>query len=1022
MKRNDWLCKTILTATMGLSPFAPAVFAAAPPESNLQAPQQSEIKVTGKVVDPQGVELPGATVMVKGSKKGTVTDIDGKFSLSVPAGSTIVISYVGYNTVELPAKANMDVTLQEDTNMLSEVIVSGVAKGTSREKLSFSVEKVRDEALHEVPGTDVTSALNGKMPGIKVIPTSGNPNDEPIIQLRGALSFNSTSQPLIIIDGIVTDGSLKDINMEDVENIEVIKGAAAASFYGAKAAAGVISITTKRGSNMSDGQVNVTFKSELGGSWVGWRPPFTTAHNRIVDENGYPTKVSDPDMIPDNPWNMTHNIFDQIFKTGFFNTETLGITGRSKSGDINYYVSIQNTKNPGVIRDLNGVNRTSFRANMDVKLSDKVTLTTSNMYVRTHSDDRYDDFGAVYFADPYADWSKPNVDGTPYYVNPNMITTWTLTNPLYKINNSRAESYANRYLGAYNLRYRPVTWLTLNAAYSIDFTSKDGYSLTPKGILKADDPTGANRENGYISDYQYNNFKHNLELGALFSKEWGDFTTNLKFQYLYEDAKYKYVSGSGSRLAVSGMDNISLDMADASTVDIYSDGNRIVNNSFTTVFQGDWRSEIMLDALYRLDGASVLGDDNLWNSYYRISAAWNAAKTFKIPGVQLLKPRLSYGTAGILPDYGWKYEVYSMSNGSLYGASQMGNSKLKAAMSREVEVGLDSRFLDRFDLAFSYAHKKNTDLPYMQTVSGITGFEYQYVNLGEFFINSWEISLNAMIMQNRNFSWDATLTWDRMTQRVGELGRPTMEVGIMRIESNKPYGELYGTKWARSLDEVKYSKDIKPGQSVEDVFTINNYGYVVKKSEIGTTQETKYSIKGEDGNNAKVYLGNQNPDFNMNLTNTMHWKGFTFYFTMSWQQGGLAFNGQRQYMSFAGNNANNWDMSVRPWEQRKAYRYLNSHPSDWSVESTTFLKMREISLNYAFNRSQLRHVGLGFLQGIKLGVVGRNLFTLTHYAGSDPESRYLNRDNNNGGVLVNNQQSNYPGDTRTVTGTIAIEF
>lgn len=1023
MKKNDWFCKTILTASMVFSPFATAVFALAPPESNIQAPQQNEIKVTGRVVDPQGVELPGATIMVKGMKKGTVTDIDGKFTLSVPAGSTLVISYVGYNTEELPATANMDITLQEDTKMLSEVIVSGVAKGTSREKLSFSVEKVRDEAIQEVPGTNVATALAGKMPGIKIISTSGNPNDEPIIQLRGALSFNSHDQPLIIIDGIVTDGSLKDINMEDVENIEVIKGAAAASFYGAKAAAGVVSITTKRGADMNDGQVKVTFKSELGGSWIGFKPKTTTAHGHIIDADGNVTGAIDNDGVWDNPWDMSHNTFDQYFKTGFFNTETLGITGRSKSGDINYYVSVQNTKNPGIIRDVKGVNRTSFRANMDAKLSDKVTLSTSNMFVRSHSDNRSPSYDAVYFSDPYADWSAPNLDGTPYIVNPNKVSTWEMTNPLFVIHNSRADSYTNRFLGAYNLRYRPTNWMTLNAAYSIDYIHENGNSLTPKGILKAGSPDGTNREQGWLSEYQWNNFKHNLELGALFTKEWGDFTTNLKLQYLYEDSKYTYTSASGGHLAVSGLDNISLDMIAPDDIDVYSGGNRIVNNSFTAVFQGDWQSIFMLDALYRLDGASVLGDDNLWNSYYRISGAWNAAKTFKIPGVQLLKPRLSYGTAGILPLYGAKYEVYSMSNGSLYGASQMGNSKLKAALSKEVEVGLDARFLDRFDLAFSYAHKKNTGMPYVQTVSGVTGFEYQNVNLGEFFINSWEVTLNATIMQTKDFAWNATLTWDRLVQSVGDLGRPDFEAGGgLTVKSNSRYGEIYGSKWATSLDEVRTHTDIKPGQTAEDIFTINNYGYVVRKDRIGTSDEAHVTVRDENGNAAKVYIGNMNPDFNVNLNNTMHWKGFTFYFTLSWQQGGMVFNNLRQYMSFAGRNSNNWDESVKPWENRKAYTYRNSHTTDYFTENTTFLKMREIALNYAFNRKQLRRVGLGFLQGIKLGVVGRNLFTLTNYSGSDPETRSLNEDNNSGGVLNAVQAANYPSDTRTFTGTITLEF
>ena len=268
MTKKELPLKVFLLAVAGL--MAPVAISASPgTESAMaQSSRENNFVAGGIVTDSNGDPLLGVSVLVVGSNAGTTTGLDGEFKINVKKNDRLRFSYVGYNTVEMTASENMKVEMSEDNRLLSEVIVTGVAKGTSREKLAFNVEKVQNSALKEVTGTSVASTLAGKMPGIKVLPTTGNPNDEPIIQLRGALSFASTGQPLIIVDGIVTSGSLNDINMEDVENIEVIKGAAAASFYGSKAAAGVISITTKRGSSLENGKIDVTFKSEVGTSWV----------------------------------------------------------------------------------------------------------------------------------------------------------------------------------------------------------------------------------------------------------------------------------------------------------------------------------------------------------------------------------------------------------------------------------------------------------------------------------------------------------------------------------------------------------------------------------------------------------------------------------------------------------------------------------------------------------------------------------------------------------------------------------
>ncbi|MDD2246675.1 MAG: SusC/RagA family TonB-linked outer membrane protein [Proteiniphilum sp.] len=983
--------------------------------------QQNKKRITGKVTDSRKEPIIGANIIEAGTSNGTVTDIDGNFLLEVNDNAVLKISYIGFKDIDFDTKnrSYVEIVLEEDTKILEEIVVTGVAKGTSKEKLSFTVEKVSNEVVKEVPGLNVASTLSGKMPGIKVFSTTGNPMDEPIIQLRGTTSFTGTSQPLIIIDGIITSGVLKDINMEDVESIEVIKGAAAASFYGSKAAGGVVNIITKRGGNLESGTSRVSLKSEIGANWIGFLPSRSTAHGNLVDEDGEPTRgVLDEDQIWDNKYKMTHNSFDDFFIPRIFNSTTAGITSRSRDGDMNYYTSIQYTHNPGIVRDLDGVKRHSFRVNLDNKISNTVSLNLSNLYVRTINDRRSINFDDIYYADPNANFFANNLDGTPYKVNPNIVSTRNNINPLYDINNKIQRGTANRFLGSYGIRYMPTMWSTFNVNYNLDYFHYQDEDLIPKGRLLVNYPDGSIRDDGYVYKGSGNTFKHNLEVSGLLTKTFSELTTTLKLQYLYEDSKSEGLWGNGSKLAVSGMNNTSLELADPETRDHSSWGSRIVSNSYTAVGNLDYKGKYIIDGLVRRDGASVIGDDNMWQTYYRISGAWNVTGDFTIPYFQMLKPRISYGTAGILPSYGAKYETFSLSNGTLYGGAQLGNKKLKPALSQELEIGIDMRFLNQFDLSYTYSNKRNTDLPYVMTVSGVTGFQFQNINIGEFFVHSHEVSLNANLLKRKDWRWDATLTWDKLTEYVGELGRPDFTIGYTKVASNEKYGNLYSSKFATSLDQVKMSPLIKPGQSVEDVFTINNYGYVVRKDLIGTRDEAKMSVLNENGATSQnEFIGNMLPDFNVNLMNILNYKNWMFYFTLSWQQGGVLYNNTKVYMSFAGRNAAFWDMSERTWERKKPMSYLNQHSRASFTEDATFLKMREMSLNYNINKQQLQMWGISFINNIKCGVVGRNLFTLTKYSGPDPETRTVES-----GTLNGSDTPKYPSDIRTITGTVTIEF
>lgn len=978
--------------------------------------------ISGKVLDEKGEPFPGVSVIVKGTRNGITTELDGSFSIQASRGSILEFSFIGYSNQNQRIEGNTGVivTMKPDAALLEEVIVTGVAAATTRAKLSFTVEKVKGDLLTQVPAISAATALQGKVAGVKIITTSGNPNSEPVIQLRGTASFTGNSAPLVIVDGILTAGGLKDINAEDIESMEVIKGAAAASFYGSRAANGVISITTKRGSSLEQGKTIFQVRSELGVSWQTFTPQRTTAHGHKLDENGNPTRELDDDQVWDNPYIMNADPFKDVFRPSLYSSNQISVQGNAKSGNMSYYGSYQYQDNKGIVNLLNGVQRSNLRLNLDHRITDHLSVSVSNGFILKTVDERTPNFDDIFYADPNADFLAKNLDGSDYKINPNIVSTRTNPNILYQIANSFAESKSNRYLGAYKLTYTPVSSVILNAVYSLDFENSSLRRLNPAGNLQSTHPDGSVRTTGDIFMSNSRNAIQNFSLDGLFSKKIGDFTTRYKMQYVYESNNYSSTSASGSKLVLNGMNVISLELASPDTRDHNSYTQTIVNKSVTALAYADYKDKYIFDALIRRDGSSLFGENERWQTYFRVSGAWNVVKDFEIPHFDYLKPRISYGTAGLLPEFADQYETFSLENGKLSGGEQLGNKNLKPAFSQEFEIGVDGKFLERFDFSLSYSHKRNTNQIFSIPVSAaVTGFQYQTQNVGEFFIKSWELSFNANIITKPEFSWDANFTWDKIDQRVGELGRDQFKDGAFtRVESNTRWGDMYSTAFATSLDEVKSSTLIKEGQTVEDVFTINNYGWVVRKDQIGTRNETKMFVLDDKGNNKEVFIGNPTPDFTTNLTNTFRYKHWQLYFTLTWQQGGEIYNNTKVYMSAAGRNARFWDMSDRPWEQRKALAYVNQHARKSFTEDVSFLKMRELAVSYVFSKNQLAQYKLNFFNQIRVSAIARNLFTLTNFSGPEPETRNISER----GTALGEDTPKYPGGAAFFSGSIIIDF
>ena len=354
--------------------------------------------ISGTVSDENGLPLPGATVIRAGTSSGTTTDFDGKYKLAANVGDVLEISYVGYATqsVTVITSNTYNVSMVLDNN-LDEVIVTGVAIGTSTKKLGFSVGKVNKEELQEVPAVDPANALRGKVSGVRIVQASGNPSSAPEIRLRGSTSISGNQRPLLIVDGIITDGSIRDIAVEDIESIEVIKGAAAASLYGSLAGNGVIQIITKKGKGQRD--MKTTLRLETGQSGIENDYPLANSHPFVNDPLGVRfgdwdndsstpdtsnygfdltsgNRVLDPDGLHDNKYlSRTYDNAKNIYTSQLFTTTTVSVEQGLQN--FNYFISFQDHKQKGIIEPVDPFKRNSFRTNFGARPTEKLTVDLS---------------------------------------------------------------------------------------------------------------------------------------------------------------------------------------------------------------------------------------------------------------------------------------------------------------------------------------------------------------------------------------------------------------------------------------------------------------------------------------------------------------------------------------------------------------------------------------------------------------------------------------------------------------------
>ena len=1054
----------------------------------------AQFQVTGSVTDAgTGEKLVGANVIVEGTEAGTSTDIDGNYSLTVPAGlssAEITARYIGYRqaTVTVTASGSNDFALEEDVLKMDAVMVTGVAGALTKTKTTFSIDKIDSEVLEQAPATTVESMVRGKSAGVKVVKATGEPGYAASVQLRGATSINNSGRsqsPLYIVDGIIIDPSISgspmgDINPDDVESIEIIKGASGASEYGARAANGVIAIRTKRGSEVGLGQTRFNFKTEYGYNQLAGSIGTNGSHLYKVGPTGKfldlatgeeydprdGTKSPTPDAYADSSYAQGVYFADKPFKynatgvagdgepqllpmngdrPGFDHTARFYADGdyqrnnlsmQRNSENYNVYVGLSNMSEDGVFGNfIDGFKRNTFRLNTDVNLPYDIKLGFSSLLSQSTKQEAN---AAAFFDITFYPWDvdilAKDKDGE-YFIRPSPKNL-TEANPVYQIDANDRHSTRNRSLLGTTLSWSVTPQLRMAGALSFDRSSRNWRNYYPKGYMTADPSVSLN--DGNITKSSTSEESINGNVGMTYATQLGDMDVIAKGSYSYEQYDYYYNSGNAYKLAVGDVPQ--LGTGEEKSV---SSSNQLVNaDAFSFGAQIDYLDRYILDVTMRQDRSSLFGPENQVNNYGRFSGAirlsehgfWDPLRDI----VNEFKIRFSNGTSGNRPAFSQQYETWSVAAGNI-SKGILGNKKLKPEQVTETEMGVDFSIMDRVLVEITSAETVAKDQLLNVPLAGFYGYSAQWQNAGTLTSEVFEISVNASIINTRDMSLSLGFNYDTYDQTITDFNLPAYRVGDARLymKNNVQYGSMWGTVWAKNTSMLPAG-----AQSSASEFQVNDDGYLVwvgagntwKDGITKTLWGTSTNIDGKTYNwgrpiqyadetgNVLHQMGTAVPDFGYAFNANFRFKGVSVFALFDGQSGGNIYNATRQWAarddgSDDTDQYGKTDATKKPTVYYRDMYHVNAS-NDWYVEDGSYMKLRELAVKYDLaNLVDLRGAGISAL---KLGIVGRNLFTWTDYRGFDPEVG-INSGQAGGSINARVDSYSYPN-YRTFSFTLDLDF
>jgi TonB-linked SusC/RagA family outer membrane protein len=1007
-------------------------------------PAKPPIDIRGRVLDEKGTPLPGASVKVKGSPQGTMTDSNGSFSLKgVSSDAVLVISFVGYDSREVKAAATVNVSLQPNKSDLAEVTVIGY--GTQRKsEVTGSISSVKGSALAEQPVTSFEGALGGRASGVNVTVNSGNLNEPPVFRIRGTNSLSLSSYPLVVIDGVpsftgeeesgignASNNPLSSINPADIESIDIAKDAAATSIYGSRAANGVVFVTTKKGRM---GKAKVNFSSTLNFNTAANLPKLLNAEQYIElkneglrNEGTFNPATNYYDYSLDANGNRVDTRwYDHIYRTGLSTFNNVNISGATES--TKYYASVGYTDQEGIFRKTD-FSRKSALFNIDNKTTNWLSIGAKINYnnelnASAMSNGSRGNQSASGGMSRVALISAPivgpfNADGTYNTTTAGFLglqdnashlsgqSRLGFYNPVLSMDYNSSDNRVNSIQSNAYIEIKPLSWLSFKSIYGIDYryvTFENYFSpLTGEAISTngASASVQSRRErwvwtNTLSADKRFGDHSFNFLLGEEEQKTNGNqFGVRVTGQ---TDPLYTNTQG--------GWQNVFLNNTANSVFDNYL-------FSLFTRLQYNYQQRYFLTGNYRVDEYSALGANNKKGTFWGFSAGWDVAKEsfWSQAGlenvVNSLKFRASYGKVGNvggLSDFGaintYSAALYGGQSGLIYSAT--GNSDLRWETSKKTDFGVNfGLFGNKITGELAY-YRNNIDglifgVPLPPSV-GIPNSNNNSImqNVGRMYNQGVEFSIGGAPIRKENFSWNANFNLTTNKNQVLELaeGVPSIITGTNDALTITLPGYSAGMLYAVRTGGV----DAATGRRI---FLDKSGRKVYYQHVAGAGAPSPYQWSYEDNTQAPAITPSSDaviyqqsaPKVFGGLSNVFNYKGFELNILLTYQLGGYMINGTQA--SLRDNRFwNNEVGMLRRWQQPGQQTDIpkvingdnvsngNTMPLDINVSSTDFLRLKSAQLSYNLPSTFISKFKL---TNTRVFVSGQNLWLLTKYSGIDPE-------------------------------------
>lgn len=990
----------------------------------------AQTTIHGNVVDQKsGEPVIGATVIVKTTTTGSATDLDGHFSITTDKKLplTLDIRLVGYRNQEVDVydtEEPIDIVLIENPNLLGEVVVTGVAQGTTRKKLSFALTKIDNELINTVPATDASTSLRGKVAGLRIDQSDGNKGAT--VYLRGAKSISGNIEPLIVVDGFVTGLSLSDINPGDIENIEVVKGAAASALYGTRGEGGVIQVITKKGKGE---KISVIVDNEIGFNSVQHVPPTSKYHHykvnadnsfaltagaRTIDyqENGFSVNL--------HPYKDYYNNVDNVLRDRVYYSNSISL---SSSGErYNFYTSIQNQSKGSVTDAVDSDTRQSFLLNLGYKLTSALDLDITTQYINDNTPSSVTSDGSTngllystLLLEPFVNLKQKDSDGN-YILAPdgsNLLST-RLANPLYELTTREYTYKTENLLVGGKLRYRFSEHLSAEGSYSIQkqfFNSENYYPIgyeTPS--------VDVTKNNGYYGKETRNVSTKNGQIQLNYNRTFGDIDFGAALKSVYESTSLNGFLANGYNLTAPVK---SLDVTESSTRTTESDWEKTVNYGYFLNLKAGWKDKLFIDLLGRLDESSRFGNNVGLAFFPRAALAYRLTEDIKLDPITEFKLRIAYGQAGSLPPFGAKDSRVKLTSSGGVSYTQNDNTDLKRAVTEETEIGFDAIVANWLNVQFNYAFSNSKhDFIEVPSFAPTSGSATIYDNLGEVKSNSIELELQGRVLENKKFSWTTGLTFSRVRSKITSLGDvPEFTDGDYRRAEGLSTSAIWGYSIFTDLGQLKtdqngYVTNAGDGTKRVEDYVVNGVGIVVEKDKLGKAGEQPVFYVDAATGNTKL-IGDAQPDFLIGFTNTFTYGPFSLYMALDWKQGGEKYNETVQYLTYLYRSEFSDRTAQMGYPLNFTTQVFNAQlPTDYWVESTSYVALRELALSYQIPVEKL---GLKKLvKNARFSLIGRNLFTLTNFTGVNVDGEGKN--STRAGDFFN-----YPT-YRIISGKLTIQF